>query len=272
MAAVKYSNIYVALSPQFIAPRDEYPFIATNVNIQYSNQLQPGRILSSIPNQQMRIGGNLETKISIDFIFAGSGPETFATSFIFENATGNFPIGISINNAFFSGYLNSASLNIQPFAPITCNADFSIFGAPTGTGFGTENFSFFDNYYQQLAHGHNVLINGGTNLSDSSRDSISYKVVCNRTPVYEIGSINATNVFLDSVEKEVSIRSTNIGKFINYSGYGDVITIDPKNDLGFSVIEGVISMSANSRVVSQNLSAQEGDILAGEVTLREVVL
>jgi hypothetical protein len=74
------------------------------------------------------------------------------------------------------------------------------------------------------------------------------------------------------VEKEISIRSTNVGKFINYSGYGDIITIDPKNDLGSSIINGGVSMSANSKVLSQNLSAQEGDILAGEVTLREVVL
>jgi hypothetical protein len=270
MPAIKYSDIPVSLS----VGGTTYRFPASNVSIQYANQLEASRILKSRTNNfgnNFRIGGNLDTKVSVSF--AASNKTNYnATNITFGAMTGDTSGVLTIGGRDFSGcYLSSATMTIQPFAPVVCGAEFVVLNTPTGVNFNAGS-NFTDDLSGYLCHGHNVVITNGTNLTDSSRDSISYKVTCNRTPAYEIGSINAARMFLDSVEKEMSIRSTNVGKFINYSGYGDVITIDPKNDLGTSVINGGFSMSANSRVVSQNLTAQEGDILAGEVTLREVIL
>ena len=79
-------------------------------------------------------------------------------------------------------------------------------------------------------------------------------------------------MFLDSVEKELSIKATNIGNFIDYTGYGDVISIDVKADDNSSIFIQPLSMSSNSRIVSQNISMEEGGILAGDISLRETLL
>jgi hypothetical protein len=268
MAAVKYSDIPVTITVNGTGWKTP----ASNVTIQYQNDLEVSRILAANQNNNFRIGGPLASKVSLQFAACNAaGYES--TSGILNVMTGTTSGNITIGGNTFSGcYLNSLSMDIQPFVPVVMSVEFNVMNMPTGVSFSGTNALFTDSLNGYLSHGHNVTITNGTNLSDSSRDSVSYKVTCNRTPVYEIGSINAPRVFLDGVEKEISIRSTNVGKFINYSGYGDIITIDPKNDLGSSIINGGVSMSANSKVLSQNLSAQEGDILAGEVTLREVVL
>jgi hypothetical protein len=114
-----------------------------------------------------------------------------------------------------------------------------------------------------------VSVDDEVSLSDKTKDSISYSVSCARTPVYTIGSVLPKKFFLDAVEKEISIKSTNITKFIDYAGYDGSISIDLKDETG--KLATTISFE-KARVMSQSLSAQEGDILVAEIKAKEVIL
>ena len=69
-------------------------------------------------------------------------------------------------------------------------------------------------YKQQIVYGHTVSLTNNQTLSEKTIDAISYSINCTRTPRYTIGSIFPDKMFLDSLEKEISIKSTNINKFI----------------------------------------------------------
>ena len=124
-------------------------------------------------------------------------------------------------------------------------------------------------YNDDIVYGHNVLITSGENISDMIRDSISYSISCNRTPSYTIGSLFPRKVFLDSLEKEISIKSANIAQFVDFDGYDGSIFIDLKDNLNRSAT--TISFN-KARVMSQNLSIQENDSLVAEIKAKEVIL
>ena len=79
------------------------------------------------------------------------------------------------------------------------------------------------------------------------------------------------------LSKEISIKSDNVSQFIDYNGSvnnPDKETLISLNLLTANKIPLVpaISFSHNARIVSQNLSINAGDVLGGQVTLREIIL
>ncbi len=278
MPAVKYSDTLVAIFNNILG---KYYFTpATNISISLQNKLEPSRILAPNQNNNLRIGGERVFKVSMSFLACRKTSDIDPSSTwnlasgVLNDLTGiNTPVGINISNqAALSGYLDSMSLQIQPFAPITVSADFTCL-VPANVIYAPGINSWDDDsLVSGFAHGYNTVITNGTTLSETSRDSITYKITCDRSYTTSIGQTVPDNVFLNGIEKELNIKSTNIISFINHSGYGEMVTIDPRNDLGESIVGGGFGMSSNCRIVSQNLSLQEGGILAGDISLREVIL
>lgn len=268
MPVIKYSQ-----TPITLAYNGDNLIAANSASVSYAASLEPSRILAPNQNNNFRINGPLAAKISFSFIACVD--ESFqAANIILNDLTGNVSSSIKIGDSQFSNcFCNSASVEISPFAPVIVSAEFTssdmivdqAFAPATGAP-NTEELNGF------LAHGYNTVVSNGALLSDQNYESISYRVSCARTPTFVLGQDKSTNMFLDGVEKEVSIKATNIGNFIAYSGYGDTINIDVKNDLGASIFTPNLSMSSNSRIVSQNLSISENSILAGDISLREVIL
>ncbi len=125
-------------------------------------------------------------------------------------------------------------------------------------------------YKQQIVYGHTVAVTNNETLSEGTLDAVSYSINCTRTPRYTIGSTFPNRMFLDSLEKEISIKSTNINKFINYQGYDGQIAIDLLDEKGKSALVSNINFS-KARVISQNLSVQEGDTLLAEIKAKEIL-
>lgn len=195
-----------------------------------------------------------------------------AADYLINTLTGNQSIALGVADCeFYNCYCTSASVDIAPFAPITVSVEFISNNMATGVPFAAD-ITYSEDLNGYLAHGHNTVISNGTALSDSNYGAISYRINRGFTPSFTLGQAVAQAMFLDTIEKELSIKSTNIGNFIDYKSYGDTISIDVKNDSGTSIFSPNLSMSANSRIVSQNLSITEGEILAGDITLREVIL
>jgi hypothetical protein len=248
---------------------EDYFAVAKSVSISYAASLEPSRILAPNQNNNFRIGGPTATKISINMVADKPSQYPFP-SLLFEALTGDRAALLKIGSSQFSScYCSSARIDISPFAPILISAEFISNNPPINQPFvGTTN----EPPSSSLSHGYKTLITNGDLLSDKNYSSISYQVSCNRTPVFNLGEKFAQKMFLDSVEKELSIKATNIGNFIDYTGYGDVISIDVKADDNSSIFIQPLSMSSNSRIVSQNISMEEGGILAGDISLREIVL
>jgi hypothetical protein len=280
MPVIKYDQAIAAASFDTI---EYFVFPASNISITAQSSLQAGRILAPNQNDNFRIAGQSVSKISLNFLVSMGDVEIpglglFSTNFaqiIFNQLTGFDKLAVMEfgGNSFFDCYLDSASIQISNFAPVSISAEFTCLGDPIGSpivpfGGGTVEL----NNTSGIAYGFNTQITSGTLLSDSNRESITYKVDCNRTYSTSIGQTDPNGIFLDSVEKEINIKSTNIGNYIDYRSYGDVINIDPKNASGQSIISGGFGMSSNSRIMSQNISIAEGGILAGDISLREIVL
>ncbi len=261
MPVIKYNNVPVRISND--------KFLAKSATISYSASLNAARILAPNQNDNFRIGNPLAAKLSLSFV---ASAHNFGANNLINNLTGDVSTSIRIGTLFENCYCDSVAINITPFSPVLINAEFTCNQMPVNAPFQDLPESGIIPANQSIAHAHNVIINGGTLLSDSNYSSISYKVNCARSQSFEIGSKLTSRMFLDGVEKELNISSTNIGNFIDYSGYGDIISLDVKNDIGQSIFDPVISMSSNSRIMSQNLSIAEGGILAGDISLREIVL
>jgi hypothetical protein len=262
------------------------PILAQNVSIQYQNKLRPNRILNSSQSTQFDrygIDGPMDASISLAFYAETSGS---GAKYCLETLTGNTSGQISIAGAVFDTcYLNSATVNIQPFAPVIINTDFICHNPPIGGTWAKTidginrtitQIPNVSNYTQKIVYGHSVSLISGTGLSEATKDSISYSISCGRTPRYTIGNVNfggsnTTRVFLDSLEKDISIKSTNITKYISYTGYDDAISIRLNDETGLNALSSNINFSA-ARILGQSLSASEGDALVAEIKAKEVVL
>jgi len=273
MPVISYNNTPIIASSPF---GTSYYAAATNVSISVQNRLEASRVLASNQNNNFRIGGELSSKISVTFAASnkskGSDSWNFASG-VLRDLTGQSGTNIIIGGNTFSGcYLDGASLDIAPFAPVMVSADFTCLNPPTGSLFSGSGSGFSDDLTDSIAYGFYTVVTNGTEFSDSNRESISYKINCDRSYTTSIGRTSPNNTFLNGVEKELTIRCHNIARYINYSGYGGIINIDPKNVSGQSIMSGGFGMSANCKLVSQNISAQEGDVLMADISLREVVL
>lgn len=279
MAVVSYSNIpiFSTSSPSHAY----YGVAATNLTITTQNQLEPSRILAANQNNNFRIGGELNTKISmtfpaINYVDGGGGTWNFASG-VLKDLTGNTPVTFSIAELiaqFTDCYLESVSVDIVPFAPVMVTAEFTCLNPPINYQISGTDPSWDSTYdlASGIAYGYTTTITSGATLSDANRESINYKINYNRSYTTTLGGIIPDNVFLNSIEKEVSIKATNIYRFIDYTGYGEIININPKSLDGQNILDGGFGLSSNCRIVAQNLSVQEGGILAGDISLKEVIL
>ena len=254
---------------------------ATNVSINAQNRLEASRFLAPNQNNNFRIGGELNSKINVTFVacnqnklggFGSSSTWNFASG-VLQDFTGQYELVFYIGPNIFSGcYLESASVEITPFAPVMISAEFACLIPPANKLFSGSGLNYLDDLNNGIAYGFNTIITDGSTLSDSNRENISYKINCNRTYTTSIGYTSPNNVFLNGVEKELSIKSHNIGAYIDFTGYGEIINIDPKNNSGQSVVGGGFGMSSDCKIIAQNLSVQEGDVLAGDISLKEIIL
>jgi hypothetical protein len=277
MPAISYQNIPFRLNVGGTTTQ----ILAQNMSIQYQTNLRANRTLTSSQSTQFEtygIDSAMNANISLAFYADTSGS---GARYCLEQLTGDVSAIISIGGiSFNSCYLNSASVNIQPFAPVIINAELTSYNPTTGETWGKNSagnnrtitqISNASDYTNKIVYGHTVSITNGTGLSESSRDSITYAVTCGRTPRYTLGDINSDKVFLDTLEKEISIKSTNITNFINYTGYNDAISIGLKDESGNNALSSNINFSA-ARLMAQSLTAQEGDTLIAEIKAKEVIL
>ena len=114
-----------------------------------------------------------------------------------------------------------------------------------------------------------------TDVVGSVQASITHRRSYGRTPVFTLGSINATDVLLNSIETQTTITSTGLENLINFSG--DTTT----NDIGIALnttkgdsiryLTGIV-VSGGAEVHQESYSVAGGDTLETSATLSEIIL
>lgn len=270
---LRFQNMPVKLT---LPSSTESVSLATNVTVQTQNALQPARILHGRQHDDMRIGGAPNTKISVNFLpctaVLGGVDYRFAKA-VLDTLTGDISSTISFGGqSYLKCFLEEVSVTITPLNPISINASFACLQPPTNQPVTEDSTLDARNLVNYIPYSYNTYIGGGQTISDSNRESITYKVSCGRTYSTPLGYTVPQTGFLDSLEKEINIKALNITNWTDYDGTSAAITIIPQDSLGNDLIINGFGLSSNGRILSQNVSLGEGDVLRADITAKEVIL
>ena len=265
---------------------------ANSVSINFDTQLEPRKYLGKNPiSNDYAPTGPLQAKVSLSW-FPLIG-ENAASRLISQTGvlalTGDFTSGhqIRVGNFLFKDcYLNSYSIQITPYQPVSFTADFNSFNVNDieGTGFtgmagapsllsGAGTGAYFD-----AMHALAVGIDGTLQPLPQSKKSIQISTTCSRSAVYTIGNKIPERVILNSVERTVTVEGENVGDIINFNGSGDGTSINFKFSPFRYVVTGnnfdpkadyKLMIAVSGKITSQSLSVQPGNTLNGSVTIRE---
>ena len=260
--------------PYTFLANEEYQYIAAaSVSIDNGSQLAPRRVLGSNIEQknQFRIGAAPQTRLSFSAYI--NTLNTYSLTKILDSS-GKSPYDIKVgNNVFSNCYLNNYGIDISPFKTSMISADYLVAQPPTGEYITVaDSISFTNDFVSGVVFGHTCAISGAEQVVDTIQTSMKYSVNCGRTPSYSLGEINPRVVFLDTVEKQMDITSTNLQSLINYSGY------QLGTNLGFTLKDAqnitgaIITMNSGATLLSQQYSTNEGDILVAQVSIKEIVV
>ena len=95
------------------------------------------------------------------------------------------------------------------------------------------------------------------------------------TPIYTLGSVNATSMIVNSIEEEMSITSTGLNNLINFSGdvLGSSVKVNVTDVAGLSVSSiPYLEMKEGARVAVERYGVGGGDTVQTTATIKQVTL
>lgn len=206
----------------------------------------------------------------------------------FFDLTGDFATGhnIKLSNLLLKKcFLESYSLKIEPFKPISISSNFIVYDMSSSIGDQiVENKIQFSGSksknpsYEALHGTTSKLIDN--NKYGEVKSSINIDVRSTRVPVYTLGSKYPEELILKSVERTISITSNNIKEIVDITGrhVGNTplylmpyaLLFNPQvtpNDQ-YSVLKFDIS----GRITSQQISVDQNDNMKGTIVIKEIIL
>ena len=254
---------------------------ATQASINYNTNHSPKRKLGKTIASDDQFGFNaaLTADISINSMFHTGMLSGF--DFLQDANQDNFVTIKLGDNIYRKCYATDVSINIDPFAPVTLNANFvSLDPATDGPISGDSNpyaGSTVPLDSDAIAYGHTSFIDDNANILNNTQSQISFKRNYARTPIYEIGSVNASSMLLDRVEEELTVASTGLNNLINFSGdnLSNSLTVFLCGIGGTAVmtqISNLIQFNAGSRVLTESYSTEAGQTLTTSSTIKQIKL
>ena len=179
-------------------------------------------------------------------------------------------------------YVKDVSLTVSPFEPVILSANFVSLDPAVGGGIIGDS----DPYNGQeppldtdiIVYGHTCSINDSANVLGQVQSQINFNRTYTRTPIYGLGSVNASSMLLDGVEEEISVSSTGLNSLINFSGEKLTSTLRVNLDvvgnvgIGTSPTNDLIRFPAGARVLTESYSAQGGEVIQTTATIKQVKL
>ena len=278
---------------------------ADRVNVNFSTASVPNRRLSrSIDRgKQFSYTSDVSCDIAFDFLFypnprerAGNTVYAFLSdsdSFDQDNAyirgsasgTNFFPIRVG-SNLYNKCLLENYNIEITAASAVKCSVNFKCYDPPSEEAVKKDNF-IPDGTYNDYMSG-DAVVDGtscemsgfyGDFIDNSIVPKITYSKSYNRTPVYRLGDIKASDYLINSIEAQMVVESTGLSNIIGYNG------IKLENDIGVNILNNNgerilpeydggfdILIKSGARVNSEDYNIQGGDVVSSRVTIQEVVL
>ena len=281
--SLSYSEfpVYIGIAGTHTPPSTVSGYVAaTQSSVNYNTNHSPNRKQGkAIGSDQFNYNGALSADISIDCILHTGMLSGF--DFLKDAKQEDF-VTIQLGSGIYNKcYAKDVSVDIAPFAPVTLKASFvsldphvggTISGDPNSYGGAVVPLDS-----EAVAYGHTCTVTDNTSTTNNTQSQISFTRTYSRTPVYGIGSVNASEMLLDGVEEELSITSTGLNNLINFSGD----TLMANLQIGLCGIGGTTVMSEivdlikftnGSKLLAESFSTQGGETLTTSATIKQIKL
>jgi hypothetical protein len=284
-------------------PYSEFPVYIGQVGV--GSSTPPHEVNGYIPATQASVSYNTSSSVrrklgknvdaSDQFVFNGALSADISFScllqsgmvsgldFLLDSNQDNFVTMKLGGELYYKCYAKDLSLSVSPFEPVILSANFVSLQPAVG---GTLNGDI--NPYaggvppldtDLIVYGHTCSVNDNADVLGQVQSQINFKRTYTRTPIYGLGSVNASSMLLDGVEEEISVSSTGLNTLINFSG--EKLTTLLEVDLGIqgnvvgigsSPTEDLIKFPAGARVLTQSYSAQGGETVQTTATIKQAKL
>jgi len=261
------------------------PILGTRVGVDFSTKNEIKRQLAANidADDQLRFNGDLDCKITVDFLLRSDAGSYEGLYHLFDNyhATGKELMVVEVGgNSYNQCSIDSFSLTVKPFEPVVGSASFSCYNPSTTALTGRDDDTVNDDLdTQNIIYGHDcALTNAGSVVAANIIDNLTYNKTYSRTPVYTLGSQQATSHLVDGVEVEMNVQSTGLNELIDFSGskltsiFG--VSLQDSSDIGVSYnsTDFDLIVNAGAHVVAEGYSMDGGGTLVTKATIKEVIL
>ena len=181
-------------------------------------------------------------------------------------------------------YAKDVSLSVSPFQPVILQANFVSLDPAVGGGITGDTDAYRGEEppldTDLVVYGHTCIVNDNANVLGQVQSQINFNRTYTRTPIYGLGSVNASSMLLDGVEEEISVSSTGLNTLIGFSGEKLTNTINLilnfKGNTSSTVLGGLgndlIKFPAGARVLTESYSVQGGETIQTTATIKQVKL
>lgn len=285
---------------------NKYILPTTQASINLSPNLAANRYLGKTQvRNDFSSTGPLEAKISLTFtpLIEKVGASLTCVSrdniINFFKTSGDTASLLKISNITYLAHLQSYSVKISAMQPISITANFVAYNPRNYSNTNTQavclnglSTSFLNGIsadtssrsmavdstkpYFTALHALTTTMDGSTTNIPTTKTSIDINVDIQRTPVYNLGSATPS-VFATSVERTTTINGEDVGSLIDITGANPGATniyFLPMSEFGSTAAanNNVLSFDINGRIVSQELSVAQGNVLNGKVVIKEIIL
>jgi hypothetical protein len=289
--SLSYTNlpIYVGHvnSSEPTMPSEQHAMLpAASASVSYGAQAEPNKKLGKAISQtdQYNIRGPLSAQLSFQTFLVNDMPY-LESGYAFLSGslpeTGFFPVQLG-SGVFKKCYMQDYVVSIQPYQPVTVDITFVSLDPPTEQEISGDPNPYANPFNVEppfdgddFVYGHTCSVENVTDVVGAAQSSITYRRSFGRTPVFTLGSINATDVRLNSIEAETTITSTGLENLINFSGdtTANDIAIGLNTTKGDSIryFTGIV-VSGGAEVHQESYAVGGGDTLETTATLSEIIL
>jgi len=277
--------VYIGQAGAVTPPNEPNGYIpATQLNVSYSTSSSARRKLgkSVDSSDQFTFDSALSADISVSCLLQ-SGMVS-GLDFLLDANQDDF-VTMKLGSGIYNKcYAKDVSLSISPFEPVVLSANFvSLDPAVGGTITGDTDayrgeFPPLDT--DIIVYGHTCSVNDSANVLGQVQSQINFNRSYSRTPIYGLGSVNASSMLLDGVEEEISVSSTGLNSLIGFSGEKLTnnlqVALNFKNGAGSAGlgthVDDLIKFPAGARVLTESYSAQGGEVMQTTATIKQVKL
>ena len=253
---------------------------ATNANFVYNSKITPDQLRAFSIYLKRYVGvGNIKYTLNSGTLWTTISPPLIEdwTRYSFPATNASQQVGIQVETSGDAIYVYGGQLE-----PLSYSTDY----IPTSGVVGSRSASSVNvpldiisptvylttGFANTMINGNTCSISSTTEFVSNIQNSIKYSVNCGRSPIYNLGQINASNYILDTVEKQMDISSTDLQSFINFSGSKLQSNLNLTLKNAQNTIGSIISMRSGANIFSQQTNIQEGDTLTTQVSIKEIIV